>query len=55
MPALEGHGRAITGRMYERLFRTPEIRELFNQSHYGETGSHSKALAAAIIANARNI
>ncbi|ACL60514.1 NO-inducible flavohemoprotein [Methylobacterium nodulans] len=55
VPALEAHGRAITDRMYERLFRTPEIRNLFNQSHHGETGSQSKALAAAIIAYARNI
>lgn len=55
VPALEAYGRAITDRMYERLFRTPEIRELFNQSHHGEAGSQSKALAAAIIAYARNI
>lgn len=55
VPALESHGLAITDRMYERLFRTPEIRELFNQSHHGETGSQSRALAAAIVAYARNI
>src|SRR4051794_13834557 len=55
VPALEGNGLAITDRMYERLFRTPEIRDLFNQSHHGETGSQSKALAVAILAYARNI
>lgn len=55
VPALEAHGRDITDRMYARLFRTPEIRDLFNQSHHGETGSQSRALAAAIIAYARNI
>src|SRR4051812_419170 len=55
VPALEGNGLAITDRMYERLFSDPEIRDLFNQSHHGETGSQSKALAAAIIAYARNI
>src|SRR4051794_11322824 len=55
VPALEGNGLAITDRMYERLFSNPEIRDLFNQSHHGETGSQSKALAAAILAYARNI
>jgi nitric oxide dioxygenase len=55
VPALEGNGLAITDRMYERLFRNPEIRDLFNQSHHGETGSQSKALAAAIVAYARDI
>ena len=55
VPALEAHGLAITQRMYERMFRNAEIRDLFNQSHHGETGSQPKALAAAIIAYARNI
>lgn len=55
VPALETHGLAITQRMYERMFRNPEIRDLFNQSHHGEMGSQPKALAAAIIAYARNI
>ena len=41
--------------MYQLLFRTPEIRDMFNQSHHGETGSQSKALTAAVIAYARNI
>ena len=31
------------------------IRELFNQSHHGDSGSQPKALAAAIIAYAHNI
>ncbi|AIB15433.1 dihydropteridine reductase (plasmid) [Azospirillum argentinense] len=55
VPALEKGGTAVTDRMYQRLFRTPEIRDLFNQSHHGETGSQSKALTAAIIAYGRNI
>lgn len=55
VPALEAHGLAITQRMYERLFRNAEMRELFNQSHHGETGSQPKALAQAVLAYARNI
>ena len=35
--------------------RTPAIRDLFNQSHHGETGSQPKALAAAVLAYAKNI
>ena len=55
VPALEAKGTAVTDRMYEILFRNPDIRDLFNQSHHGETGSQSKALTAAVIAYARNI
>lgn len=55
IPALEAHGLAITRRMYERLFQDPAIRDLFNQSHHGETGSQPKALANAVLAYARNI
>lgn len=55
VPALEAGGTAVTDRMYQRLFRTAEVRDLFNQSHHGETGSQSKALTAAVIAYARNI
>ncbi|KMO29999.1 NO-inducible flavohemoprotein [Methylobacterium aquaticum] len=55
IPALEAHGLAITRRMYERLFEDPAIRDLFNQSHHGETGSQPKALANAVLAYARNI
>jgi nitric oxide dioxygenase len=55
VPALEQHGLAITRRMYERMFRNPEIRDLFNQSHHGETGSQPKALAAAVLAYAKHI
>ena len=50
VPALEAHGLAITRRMYERMFQNPEIRDLFNQSHPGETGSQPRALAAAVLA-----
>ena len=55
VPALDAHGLAITRRMYERLFENPDIRDLFNQSHHGETGSQPKALAQAVLAYARNI
>jgi nitric oxide dioxygenase len=55
VPALEAHGTAVTDRMYQLLFSTPEIRDLFNQSHHGESGVQSKALTAAVIAYARNI
>jgi nitric oxide dioxygenase len=55
VPALEAHGLTITRRMYERMFRNPAIRDLFNQSHHGETGSQPKALATAVLAYARNI
>ena len=55
VPALETHGLTITRRMYERMFRNEAIRDLFNQSHHGETGSQPKALATAIVAYARNI
>ena len=55
VPALQEHGLEITRRMYERMFQNPDIRDLFNQSHHGETGSQPKALAAAILVYARNI
>ncbi|MBL6455828.1 NO-inducible flavohemoprotein [Belnapia sp. T6] len=55
VPALEAHGLAITRRMYERMFQNEAIRDLFNQSHHGETGSQPKALAVAVLAYARNI
>jgi nitric oxide dioxygenase len=55
VPVLEQHGLAITRRMYERMFLNPEIRDLFNQSRHGETGSQPKALAAAVLAYARHI
>ncbi|MBK1661836.1 NO-inducible flavohemoprotein [Paracraurococcus ruber] len=55
VPALEQQGLAITRRMYERMFRDPAIRDLFNQSHHGETGSQPRALAAAVLAYAKHI
>jgi nitric oxide dioxygenase len=55
IPALEKGGTAVTDRMYQILFKNPDIRDLFNQSHHGETGSQSKALTAAVIAYGRNI
>ena len=50
VPALEAHGAEITRRMYERLFEDASMRELFNQSHHGATGSQPKALADAVLA-----
>jgi nitric oxide dioxygenase len=55
VPALEAHGLEITRRMYQRMFANEAIRDLFNQSHHGETGSQPKALASAILAYAHNI
>lgn len=55
VPALEAHGLQITHAMYGRMFENPMIRDLFNQSHHGDTGSQPKALAGAILAYARNI
>ncbi|WP_232627872.1 NO-inducible flavohemoprotein [Methylobacterium sp. Leaf118] len=55
VPALEAHGLTITRRMYDRLFQNAEMRDLFNQSHHGETGAQPKALAMAVLAYARNI
>ena len=55
IPALEKGGTAVTDRMYQILFTNSEIRDLFNQSHHGETGAQSKALTAAVIAYGRNI
>lgn len=55
VPVLEAHGLDMTRRMYERMFQEPAVRDLFNQSHHGETGSQPKALAVAILAYAQNI
>ena len=55
VPALEPHGLDITRRMYRRMFQNENIREMFNQSHHGETGSQPKALAGAVLAYASNI
>jgi nitric oxide dioxygenase len=55
VPALEANGLEIVRTMYARMFRDPAIRDLFNQSHHGETGSQPRALTDAILAYARNI
>jgi len=55
VPALEAHGLDIVREMYARMFRNPEIRDLFNQSHHGDAGSQPRALTAAILAYAGNI
>ena len=55
VPALEAHGLDIVHEMYSRMFQNPEIRDLFNQSHHGDTGSQPRALTGAILAYAKNI
>jgi nitric oxide dioxygenase len=55
VPALEEHGTAITTAMYARLFQDDHIRALFNHANQGESGAQVHALAAAILAYARNI
>lgn len=55
VPALEAHGLAIVTEMYSRMFQNPEIRDLFNQSHHGDSGSQPRALTGAILAYASNI
>ncbi len=55
VPALEAHGLDIVREMYARMFRNPEIRDLFNQSHHGDGGSQPRALTGAILAYASNI
>lgn len=55
VPALEAHGLDIVREMYSRMFQNPEIRDLFNQSHHGDTGSQPRALTGAILAYANNI
>jgi nitric oxide dioxygenase len=54
-PAVAEHAQQITSRMYELLFQDEHIRALFNQSNQGEKGTQIQALAAAIVAYARNI
>lgn len=54
-PALAEHGTAITKVMYARLFKDEHIRALFNHANQGDGGSQVHALAAAILAYARNI
>ena len=55
VPAIAEHGTAITTAMYARLFRDDHIRALFNHANQGESGAQVHALAAAILAYARNI
>jgi len=55
VPALEAHGLEIVREMYARMFQNPEIRDLFNQSHHGDSGSQPRALTGAILAYAANI
>ncbi|QQV77974.1 NO-inducible flavohemoprotein [Sphingomonas aliaeris] len=55
VPALEAHGLEIVRVMYDRMFQNPMIRDLFNQSHHGDSGSQPRALTAAILAYANNI
>lgn len=55
LPALQNSGLAIVHEMYARMFRNPEIRDLFNQSHHGVSDAQPRALAGAILAYAANI
>ena len=55
VPALEARGLDIVHEMYSRMFQNPDIRDLFNQSHHGDSGSQPRALATAILAYASNI
>jgi nitric oxide dioxygenase len=55
VPALDAHGLEIVRVMYDRMFQNPMIRDLFNQSHHGDSGSQPRALATAILAYASNI
>jgi nitric oxide dioxygenase len=54
-PILRERGVEVTRRMYERLFRNQEIKDLFNQSHHGEEGTQPQALAGAVHAYADSI
>lgn len=55
VPALEAHGLDIVHEMYARMFRDPQIRDLFNQSHHGAGDAQPRALTGAIMAYAANI
>ncbi|MEA1649556.1 NO-inducible flavohemoprotein [Nitrospirillum sp. BR 11164] len=55
VPLLAEHGSTITRAMYRRLFQDDPIRALFNHANQGEDGAQVHALAAAILAYARNI
>lgn len=55
VPAIAEHGTAITTAMYARLFQDEHIRALFNHANQGESGAQVHALAAAILAYAKNI
>ena len=55
VPTLQEHGLEIVHEMYGRMFRNPEIRDLFNQSHHGISDAQPRALTGAILAYAANI
>ena len=46
VPALEAHGLDIVHEMYSRMFKNPDIRDLFNQSHHGVSDAQPRALTA---------
>ncbi len=55
IPALEEHGVTLTSRFYERMFEyNPEVMPFFNPANQ-KAGRQQKALAAAIVAYAKNI
>ncbi len=55
VPVLAAHGTDITKAMYAKLFQDDHIKALFNHANQGEGGSQVNALAAAILAYAKNI
>lgn len=55
VPALQAHGLDVVREMYARMFRNPEIRDLFNQSHHDADAAQPRALTGAILAYASNI
>ncbi|MFT4012681.1 MAG: NO-inducible flavohemoprotein [Paracoccus sp. (in: a-proteobacteria)] len=55
VPALQAHGLDIVHEMYGRMFRDPQIRDLFNQSHHGISDAQPRALSGAVLAYAANI
>ena len=55
VPALEAHGLDIVHEMYSRMFKNPDIRNLFNQSHHGVSDAQPRALTGALLAYGSNI
>src|SRR5690606_22377038 len=54
VPALQTHGAGITAKMYDRLFKDEDIRNLVNHANQAN-GQQINALAAATLAYAQTI